>query len=229
MAITRPGLSIDVVVGASCSGFTIDDTTGAYNAVTNPDGYGLANGPTVNNVTGLVILVTNQNEGWYLTYTFTISSGTITAATLGISGATATNILAELSSTVWPFITGVNAFDATADYGVTIPDLTDGIYQIDYTITGQAYGDSAPPVLSAFSYTTSEYPVLNCDLCSCIDDMFIESAGCDCGCDGANKAMKARYYATLMKYAAERGDIDVAINNFEKAQALCDGCGCGDC
>jgi len=231
MAITRPDLKINVTVGAECSGFTVDDTTGTYDVTTNPEGYGLPDGPTVNNVTGLVIVVTNQSEGWYLTYTFTISSGTITACTLGLSGATATNILAELSSTVWPFITGVNAFDATADYGVTIPDLTDGIYQIDYTITGEAYGDSAPPTLSAFSYTTSEQPVLACDLCCCIDNMFIEAAGCDCGCDGAMNAMRARYYATLAKYAAGRGDTDLAINNFEKAQSLCDGCtgGCGGC
>jgi len=227
MAVVRPDLKINVTVGAECSNFEIDDTTGAYDVSTNPEGYGLPDGPTVNDVAGLVIVVTNQSEGWYLTYTFTISSGTITACTLGLSGATATNILTSLASTVWPFITGVNAFDATADYGVTIPDLTDGIYQIDYTITGTALGDDGQP--TAFSYTTSEQPVLSCDLCCCIDNMFIESAGCGCD-DKACNAMRARYYAILAKYAAGRGDVDVAINNFEKAQSFCDGCGgCGDC
>jgi len=221
-------VSINVTIGEDCANIVVDDTTGSYDVSTNPEGYGLPDGPTVNDVTGLVIVVTNQNEGWYLTYTFTISSGTITAATLGVSGATATSILTELSSTTWPFITAVNAFDATADYGVTIPDLTDGIYQVDYTITGEAPGDSAPPVDSPFSYTTSEYPVLSCDLCCCIDNMFIEAAGCDCGCDGGNDAMTARYYFILSKYAAGRGDTDLAVANFEKAQSICDdGCGCG--
>ncbi len=208
MAVTRPNLEIDVTVGADCSGFTIADVT---------DNYALT--ITVNTVTSLVIVVTNQSEGWYLTYTFTIASGTITAATLGVSGATATSILSELSSTAWPFVTAVNEFDATADYGVTIPELTDGIYQIEYTIAGTTEGDAG----EAYSFTTSEQPVLACDLCCCIDNLFIESAGCDCGCDKGERAMKARYYATLAKYAAGRGDTDLAVNNFEKAQSLCDG------
>lgn len=224
--VARPDLSINVTVGADCSGFTVDDTTREYDITTNPEGYGLPDGPTINDVDSLVIVVTNQSAGWYLTYTFTISSGTITAATLGVSGATATNILTELASTTWPFITGVNAFDATADYGVTIPDLTDGVYQIEYTIAGTAIGSGGTP--EDFSYTTSEQPVLACDLCCCIDTMFYDAAGCECGCDKAENAMKARYYAMATKFAAERGDTDLAVNIFEKAQSICDD-GCSGC
>jgi len=225
MAVVRPDLTIDVTVGAECSNFEVADVTGAYDVSTNPEGYGLPDGPTVNNVTSLIVVVTNESEGWYLTYTFTISSGTITACTLSVSGATATNILAELSSTVWPFADGVNEFDATADYGVTIPELTDGIYTISYTIGGTAIGGDGQPTV--FSFTTSEQPTLSCDLCSCIEDMFLDASGCGCD-DKMCNAMKARGYFLASKFANERGDTEIAIANFEKSQSLCEG-NCKDC
>lgn len=226
MAVSRPDLEINIVVGTQDSSIVVDDITGTYNPATNTGGYGLPEGPTVNNVTALRVILLNQSDGWYLTYSFTIDNGTITAATLGVSGATATSILSEMSSTAWPFITAVNAFDLTADYGVTIPTLSAGVYQATYTIVGTATGSLGTP--EAFSYTTSEQPVLSYDLCCCIDNLFIEAAGCDCGCDKGDRAMKARYYLTLARYAANNGDTELATNNFEKASELCDG-NCAGC
>jgi len=160
MSVARPDLSINVVVGTQDSNIVVDDITGTYNPATNPEGYGLPDGPTVNNVTALRVILQNQSDGWYLTYTFTVDNGTITAATLGVSGATATSILSEMSSTAWPFITAVNAFDVTDDYGVTIPTISAGVYQLTYTIAGTATGSLGTP--ETFNYTTSEQPVLSC-------------------------------------------------------------------
>src|SRR3972149_2669466 len=89
-------------------------------------------------------------------FSFTIASNVITAATLGLSGATATSILSTLASTVFPFV--ATPFSIWTDYGVTVPAFADGVVEVIYTISGSGY-----------NYTTSKAKTVLCsELCCCL-------------------------------------------------------------
>ena len=56
MAVSRPDLEINIVVGTQDSSIVVDDITGTYNPATNTGGYGLPDGPTANDVTALRVI-----------------------------------------------------------------------------------------------------------------------------------------------------------------------------
>jgi hypothetical protein len=225
MALERVGLSISTTNNSTCNGLTFEDTTGTYNVTSNPDGYGLPEGIVSNDITSATIVLTNQSDNTYITFVFTVSSGTITAATLSVQGGTATSILSELSSTVFPFVTA-NAFDMSADYGVTVPEITDGLYQTEYTVSGTSTGGGALPS-QTFSYTTSIQELVYCATKCCITKMFANiDPNCGCAADAIVKANRADGYLKIAISAAEYGKIDEAVAALNKATELCD-CGCG--
>lgn len=225
MALTRVNLTIETTKGDDCASLFLEDQTGSYNAVTNPLGYGVTNGAAVNDVTSVVVVLRYSSLGTYLTYTFTVASGTITAATLAMGTATATDILAELASTTWPFVSPT-LFELTADYGVTIPSVTDGVYETEYTISGTA-SDSGTP--TAFSYTTSEQFVLACTAKCCISKLYAAlDPSCACCDEAQDKADEAYTWLQVAYAAAEYGDTTKAVAALKKAQELCD-CGCSGC
>lgn len=219
MAVERPDVTIDLEVSNSCESLLLTDSTGTYNATTNPSGYGLPSGPAVNDVTGLSVVLNYDTQGTYITFTFTIASGVITAATLSVAGGTATSILSSLVSTTWP----LTSFDFFRDYSVTIPTFDLGVYSVDYTISGSVSGTS-------FAFTTSKAILNECSANCCIQQKFA-SIDVSCGC--ANKeilsAMVTRGYLMAARYAAQSGDTDNAVLALNKANELCsaDGdCGC---
>lgn len=213
----RPGISITTVVSNSCESLLLTDTTGTYDATTNPDGYGLPNGPTVNSVDEVIVVLNYDTEGTYITYNFTVSSGTITAATLSVADGDATDILSELVSTTWP----LTNFDMVDDYGVTIPDFELGVFSTDYTIKGTLSGND-------FSFTTSRSVLNECAVNCCIQKMFAEiDVDCGCNSDALNKAMKAKGFLLAARYGAQSGKTENAVKALNKANDLCEGgCGC---
>lgn len=213
MALTeRVDLTISLTVNSTCSTMTLADTT--------PD-YGGSGKIATSNITSSIIVV-NMPGGIYLTYTFTISANVITAATLGISGAIPVSILSKLNSTVFPFITNVNAFDLFGSYGVTLPEFGDGAYDVDYTVKGNVF-----EVL--FNYTTSLDKLSFCDICLCIAE---KGAGidpdCNCEDDKVWDFLRADAYLSAAIFAAEIGNMERAQLCLDKATDICN-CGCPEC
>ena len=161
-----------------------------------------------------------------MTYVFTIALGVITAATLSLSGGTPASILAELDSTAWPFVEDVNEFDLWADYGITLPDFEDGVYEVTYEITGES--DSTGELLD-FDYTTSESFVVDCEIACCISKMYA-ALDPDCSCSDKGQVSADKAYAFLKSaiYSAEYGSNDEAVEALAAAQKICD-CGCTGC
>lgn len=224
MALTTLGLSVDLNVNDTCDSLTIEDTTGLYNAVTNPLGYNQTGGVTINSVVNVAVILNYETQGLYITYIFTVSSGTITAATLGIQGGTPVSIFTELTSTVFPFTT--IPFDLGADYGVTIPEITDGVYSVNYIIAGAANDSQA--VSTEYSLTTSMQIVDRCDVCICNAKQFLNiDPNCACSDGSLNLAMRTFGYIQASIQAAEYGNVTASVDALNKAIELCD-CSC-DC
>ncbi len=225
MALATLGLSVTLNVNDACDSLTLVDATGAYNAVTNPTGYGQAGGVLVNSVTKLTAVLNYETAGTYITYVFTILNGAITAATLAIETATPTSIFSALTSTVFPFTT--IPFDLGKNWGVTIPEIADGVYSVDYTIEGSAL-DSLD-VSTAFSLTTSQQVVIRCDVCLCNAKQFLNiDIDCPCSDESLNAAMRVFGYIQISIQAAEYGNITASVDALNKAIAVCS-CECKTC
>lgn len=206
--MARPTLAIDTEINEACTTMVMWDKTADYGGGT----------VTTAGIEGSTIVVRNKTTGTYFTYTFTIGTNVISAATLSLDGGTATDILAELSSTVFPFIVDVNEFDMWADYGVTLPDFDDAVYQIEYTISRTT--------ATAYSYTTSKMNVRDCDLCECIADKFVNiDPNCQCSDVSIQEVQRIQALAQSAMFAAEKGMTTKAVNALAKAIELCN-CDC---
>jgi hypothetical protein len=221
MSLTRVGLSCTLATDTTCTTLTFNDTTGTYNASTNPLGYGLPSGIASSDVTSINLTIRFESAGIYLTYLFTVSSNVITAATLSLNGATPVDITSKLLSTAFPIV----SFNPLGSYGVILPTLEDGVYSTEYTISGTA---SATP----FSYTTSQQIITDCNICCCNTKQFLNvDPNCEDFEDKLEDAMIVLGWIQVAKSNAEYGNINAAVSALNKAAELCDcGCGCGgDC
>ncbi len=217
--MSRPNLSIDTEINEACDTMTVWDTTDDYGGGT----------VTTASVTSVIVIARNKTTGTYITYTFTVGTNVITAATISLDGGTPTDILSELSSTAWPFIVDVNEFDLFADYGVTLPDFDDAVYQIEYTIAGEVSDDRGGFV--PYSYTTSKATLKSCDTCCCISKMFASiDPDCDCGDKSIKLATEMDAWLKVAIAAANLGQTEKAVEALTKAKEMCD-ChsNCNDC
>jgi len=218
MALTRLDLSIELTKATDCSDITLTDDTGTYDVTTNPLGYGLPSGITVNNVTGLIITV-NMSSGIYFTYTCVVASGVINSCLLSVNGGTGTEIVSLLASTTFP-VTDFSLFDE--DYGVTLPELEDSIVEVDYNITGSSGEDT-------FNYLTSDSVMISCDICCCKDKLLLSiDPNCDCSSDAMQNYLRVSTYLEIAEMNMDIGKNDIALINLNKAIEICN-CGCSDC
>ena len=158
MAVIAPNLNISVSILTGCTGLELTDNTGDYDAVTNPYGYGLPTGPTIDDVTEVTITNTYNSLGTDAEYVFTVALGVITAATLSLGGVTPVNILASLDSLVWP-PEAANPLNLTQTWGtVEMPTFADDVFKTEYTISGETVG------LEAFTFTSVTYTPVGCNL-----------------------------------------------------------------
>lgn len=210
--MARPTLTIATEINEACDTMTLWDTTADYGGGT----------VTTASVESVVIVVRNKTTGTYFTYTFTVGTNVISAATLSLDGGTATNILAELASTAWPFIVDVNEFDLWADYGVTLPDFDDAVYQPEYTISRTT--------ATAYSYTTSVAVLKDCDTCCCISGKFAAlDPNCNCSSAALDLAIQADTWLKTARAAAAMGDVTKAVAALTKADETCNCSDCADC
>lgn len=222
-ALGNPSLNIGISVSNFGKEFIFSDTTGTYNSITNPTGYGTPN-INSNSVTTATIGVLQFNQTIPYLFTFTISSGTISAATLTAPDGTITDIFADLTSTAFPFISGTNPFIITNVYlGFPIDKMiTDMVWTFNYEIIGSYVNSS---VTYDFDLNTSSDILVYCNTECCVKKMFV-NLGCGCCDEKLDAALRADAMLKTAKYSAEVGQYCAAQNSINKAQELCHSCNC---
>lgn len=202
----------------TCNALFFIDSTGAYSLINNLLGYGVSSGVATTDITGSVLTINFNSLNTSAVFTFTVSSGTITAATLSFAGAGPDDILASLVSTDFPF-DSTNPFPIYwDDYGVTLPTLDDQIISCSYVITGTHDG-------TGFSYTALDALVIKCQTKACISKKFID-AGIDTEC--VDKAYTADKYLKQAEFACDADLTDEAVVALNNAISTCnDNCDCG--
>jgi hypothetical protein len=224
MSLERPNLKIENTINDQCTGFTLADTTGEYPTATT--GYGAPDTIIHDDVTGLIVTVRNLSTGIYFTYTFTLLFQVTQTCTLSLQGGTPADIQTEVGPLAFPFIQDVNEFNPWADYGITLPDFVDGVYQVEYEITGSS---SITGVPVEFDYTTSETFLVDCETACCISKMYAKlDSDCSCSDKASELANQAYTFLMIARGAAEIGDNDKAVDNLKKAADLCN-CQCKSC
>lgn len=209
MALTRVGLAIKTVLSEGCKKLTVEDITGTYNVTSNPLGYGLPNGIIYNDVKTIVINVYYPYITTPIAYTLTLVSGTVTALTVKNLNATVYNIFANLATL---YVGGV--FNLTGTTAFVLPTITDGVFDVDFTISGvnAATGES-------FSYTTNNMSLSTCVTECCINNMYKNmDMCCDCNTD---KVESAELFLSGAKKAINIGQKDKALCLLTKASDIC--------
>lgn len=223
MAASSLNLKINTSLIAPCDGLELIDTTGNFNAITNPFGYGFGGGSgvSINDVTQLEIKVTYNSLGVYVLYTFTISNGEVVGATLIYNGAPYVIIFDNLDDYTFPF-TEANPFNLTKDYGVDIPKFDDDVFKIEYTISGEN------PDEEQFELTALYYLAVGCNAKCCISKKFVK-ADLNCSCNSkANTDLLyiESLYNQFIK-ATDAGSLAQGLNALRELQKLCGSTNCG--
>jgi len=217
MALTTPDIKIYLYLNDEKTALLLADDTGGYSGVSNPLGYNLPGGMTVNSVTSVVIAVNYTLLSTTVTYTLTVLNGVITAATCTIAAGTPANILSELESTTWPFPDAI-PFNITTGYGALVPSMDDMVYTVTYTVIGEQDEES-------YSYPVVDNYLVDLAACYCAQKALVKE---NIGTDTDKKGSRAIAYLQSANYSTENGDVEEANNFLTLAKSICkDNCGCG--
>lgn len=224
MAISvRIDLSGQICIEKGCTQLLFSDTTGFLVSECadeqNDLGYGLTGGIALNDVTAAKLNIYYPNITTPVTFDFTIATHVITECIFTDLNGLQTDITSLLESTVFPLF----EFDVTLeDYDVTLPDLSDGIINWDYTISGTSGADE-------FSYTTSDGQLSDCTVNCCIENKYIAlDPTCDCIDDKIKTIMMAEIFLNAARYSMNVGQDDKTNDFIAKANELCNS-NCEDC
>lgn len=204
-----------------CKEIHFTEETGTYNVSTNPGGYDSPNMDS-NLVIKAEIVVLPHGDTIGYTFTFTILNKVITAATVTDPSGTVTNILADLTSNVWPFIVGVNPFIIKGDYlGFgTDSEIESNGYNISYEVT-----DNPGNV-----EITDQDELWVCQVCCCVRSAFsaLKATACDCQRDALSQAQDSQAFLDAAIWSTEAGEIDKGVELLAMAKRLCEG-NCTNC
>lgn len=224
MALTeRIDLSGSICVEQGCKQLLFNDSTGFFVSVCNDEynefGYGLVDGIALDDVTSAQLNVYFPDMNTAVKFDFIITNHVITECIFTDLNLVETDITSLLESTVFP----LTNFDITlAAYGVTMPEISDGIIKWDYTISGISGGES-------FSYTTSDEALSSCSTDCCIENKYV-SLDLSCGC--FDRKIKDLILSEVLlqgsKYAMNVGQDSKAESFLNKAKEICDS-NCEDC
>lgn len=221
--MVRIDLSGKICIEEGCTKLKFSDTTGflvtACNDEQNYLGYGLAGGIALDDVTSARLNVYYVGMTVPIIFNFTIVNHVITAATITGLDLVVTNIFPILTSNVFPLY----EFDITKDYGIIVPQLTDGIIKWDYTINGVA-SDEVP-----FSYTTSGEDLSDCKLNCCITEKYTSlDPNCDCFGKKKQDLINSEIFFWGAKYSMDIGKDSKSESFLNKGTELCN-TNCKDC
>lgn len=223
MALERIDLTGCIEIEKGCTQLLFSDITGFLVTVCNDEynefGYGLIDGIALDDVTSAQLNVYYPSMTTPITFDFIIASHVITECLFTDLNGTVTDITALLESTVFP----LTNFDVTlAAYGVTLPEMADGIFKWDYTISGLSGGLS-------FSYTTSDEALSSCSVNCCIENKYVEmDLSCGCFDDKLKNLILSEVLLQGAKYAMNVGQDSKAQGMLDKAAEICDS-NCTDC
>lgn len=223
MALERIDLTGCIEIEKGCTQLLFSDITGFLVTVCNDEynefGYGLADGIALDDVTSAQLNVYYPSMTTPITFDFIIASHVITECLFTDLNGTVTDITTLLESTVFP----LTNFDVTlAAYGVTLPEMADGIFKWDYTISGLSGGLS-------FSYTTSDEALSSCSVNCCIENKYVEmDLSCGCFDDKLKNLILSEVLLQGAKYAMNVGQDSKAQGMLDKAAEICDS-NCTDC
>lgn len=212
-----------IEIEKGCTQLLFSDITGFLVTVCNDEynefGYGLIDGIALDDVTSAQLNVYYPSMTTPITFDFIIASHVITECLFTDLNGTVTDITALLESTVFP----LTNFDVTlAAYGVTLPEMSDGIFKWDYTISGLSGGLS-------FSYTTSDEALSSCSVNCCIENKYVEmDLSCGCFDDKLKNLILSEVLLQGAKYAMNVGQDSKAQGMLDKAAEICDS-NCTDC
>lgn len=203
-----------------CQKVWLWDSTGTYNAVTNPGGYGAPN-PDSTAINKAIIKVYPPGFTVPIILTFTIAAGTITNATRTDPDGTITTILSSLSTTTFPW-TDTDPLILTSDLlGIGESEsLESGSWLFEYIIS------TALAVFNT-SIDTFFFCVAEC----CVNRMLLKVDNCDCGCGGngyGEQYLKAKTLLDAAKFSAQWGLKEKAQSLLEEVQSIC-GSDCNGC
>lgn len=220
MALLPIDLKVLVYVSADGQELWLEDTTGSY-STDNTGGYGLPGGAPSSAVTSFSIVLSFTSLPVDVTYSFTVASNVITAATATLASGTPVNILSELVSTTFPF-TSANPFQLNGDYGLELPELEDMVYEVTYQIDGTY-------TLEAFDYETSIQTLYNYNTYCCLSKAYTNLQLSNLNPNEMSPIMIADGYMKTAIAANGDGLTDMANDYIQRAKALCDtlDCGCG--
>jgi len=217
--LTRLELAGLLCIENGCSDIIFNDTTGLFETPCDEDqndnGYGLDGGIAVNDVTDVILNIYYPGNAIPFKFTFTVLSGVIQTATLTDLNLVVTNIFPFLTNTVFPL---ENFSTNLSTYGVLFPDITDGVFNWDYTISGASGTPS-----TIFSYTTSGGFLSDCLTNCCIEKSYLNlDCSCDCYNDKIKKIMKSEIFLNAARYAINVGQTNKADSLIAKAKEYCD-------
>lgn len=215
--LTRIDLSGCLEIEDGCSKLLFSDDTGFKTSECADDqndlGYGLTGGIALNDVTEAILNVYFVGQTVPFTFTFTIASAVITACILTDLNGNDTDITADLESTVFPLTDFQINLEA---YGVTFPELTDGIITWDYTISGISSSLS-------FEYTTSGGGLSTCNTDCCIEKKYLAiDTECECLEDKLDSIIMSEIFLNGAKFAINVGQDSKADAMIAKAKEICD-------
>ena len=196
-----------------CKKLWLWDSTGVYNAVTNLTGYNAPNA-TSNSMTSAIINIYPPGYTVPIIFTFTIVTGTITACTRTDPDGTVTNVLADLSTTVFVFDTTEKlVFDSELlglgdDLG-----MESGNWYFEYSVTN-----------STTTYVTSLDSWLFCLADCCVKKLLLKITPGNCGCENGSAGSiyrEAKTFLDAASYAADWGLKEQAQNNLDEAMKIC--------
>lgn len=204
-------LGIHLCQSSNCKILRLSETTGVYNAATNPGGWGSPN-PTTLTVLGLTIDITDPTG---TTYNFDQT------ALVGYTWPDPTGV----SETPFIYSGGINVGAVAAD------PFVDGFYTVTYTVDGVW---NAPPagLPVAYTNTVTQAFLLTCQIRCCIDKMFhlASQSDCkDCKNEKLDNALEADAYLKSAEFAAACGKIEMAKKHLAKAQWICNTKNCLNC
>lgn len=161
IGLTNPALSISVCQAKDCQSFAITETTGVYNASSNPGGYGGGVNYDTTDVIDARLVIT-------------LPDGT----SITIDSSSAIPVYPSL-----PDSTGLAPFTvASAMLGLS-GVLPDGIYTIQYTI-------DINTVFSTTTQTSvTQFVLFTCTIKCCVDKLFAKISDQGCGCNDCNDAI----------------------------------------
>lgn len=199
-------LELKISVTTSSGSFVFSETTGSYNAGTNPTGWGAPN-PDTTDATAIDLSVFPPDP-----------------VTLLPSN---TNFLINLSSPAFPSITPSTTYIIQPQVisNGSWSTLQDGIYQFVYSV-------DVSTISGDVNYNISQYVLVYAGVQCCAGKLAVKAASSGCGCSGgcggcgdtASDFEKVMLMIEAAKYSIQCGSITSAAKAMVHAQEICKGC-----